>query len=132
LAISSPTALTVTALEAAACLYSSERRVRRVPSIEELRNEIVSLEERALYMADLANCLPDHQDWLWRAHDHLRSEVERRRRLLLLRCAHADSSRSAGLQPGPMRYTSACAKGATGRFGMAGSTHSMSPLDDPK
>jgi hypothetical protein len=20
-------------------------------------------------MADLANCLPDHQDWLWRAHD---------------------------------------------------------------
>jgi hypothetical protein len=48
-----------------------------VPRLEELRNEIVSLEERALYMADLANCL-DHQDWLWRAHDR----PERLKRLL--------------------------------------------------
>ena len=56
--------------------------MRRVLSLEELRNEIVSLEERALYLADLANCLPDHQDWLWRAHDRLRLEGERFKRLL--------------------------------------------------
>ena len=51
-------------------------------SLEELQNEIVSLEERALYMADLANCLPDHQDWLWRAEDRLRREAECLKRLL--------------------------------------------------
>jgi hypothetical protein len=56
--------------------------VRRVLSLEELRNEIVSLEERALYMADLANCLLEHQDWLWRAHDRLRFEAERFKHLL--------------------------------------------------
>jgi hypothetical protein len=39
--------------------------------------KIVGLEERALYMADLANCLPDHQDWLWRTHGRLRLEAER-------------------------------------------------------
>jgi hypothetical protein len=53
-----------------------------VPSIEELRNEIVSLEERALYMADLANGMLEHQDWLWRAEDRLRHEAERLKRLL--------------------------------------------------
>jgi hypothetical protein len=65
--------------------------VRRKSSLEVLRNEIVSLEERALYMADLANCLPDHQDWLWRAHDRLRREGERFKRLL----ADAESRRKA-------------------------------------
>jgi hypothetical protein len=33
-------------------------------------------------MADLANCLPDHQDWLWRAEKRLRREAERIKRLL--------------------------------------------------
>jgi len=60
----------------------SIRRVRSVPSIEELRNEIVSLEERALYMADLANCIPEHQDWLWRSEERLTDEAERLKRLL--------------------------------------------------
>jgi len=50
--------------------------------LEELRNEIVSLEERALYMADLANCLPEHQEWLWRAEERLRREAERLKRLM--------------------------------------------------
>jgi hypothetical protein len=47
-----------------------------------MRNEIVSLEERALYMADLAYCLPDQQDWLWRAEERLRREAERLMRLM--------------------------------------------------
>jgi len=34
------------------------------------------LEERALLLADLATCLPDDQDWLWRAEGRLRSEAE--------------------------------------------------------
>jgi hypothetical protein len=53
-----------------------------VPSIEELRNEIVSLEERALFIADLANCIPEHQDWLWRSEERLTDEAERLKRLL--------------------------------------------------
>jgi hypothetical protein len=56
--------------------------VRHELSLEELRNEIVSLERRALFVADLANCLPDHQDWLRKAEDRLRREAERLRRLL--------------------------------------------------
>jgi hypothetical protein len=44
--------------------------------------KIVGLEERALYMADLANCLPDQQDWLWRAEERLRRKAERVKRLL--------------------------------------------------
>jgi len=47
-----------------------------------MRSEIVSLDERALYMIDLANCLLEHQDWLWRAHDRRRLEGERVKRLL--------------------------------------------------
>jgi hypothetical protein len=50
--------------------------------LKELRDEIVSLEERTLYMADLANCLPDHQDWLWSAEERLRREAECLKRLL--------------------------------------------------
>ena len=53
-----------------------------MPSIEELRNEIVSLEERALFIADLANCIPEHQDWLWRSEERLTDEAERLKRLL--------------------------------------------------
>jgi hypothetical protein len=56
--------------------------VPRVPSIEELRNEIVSLEERALFMGDLANCMPEHQVWLWASEERLRDEAERLKRLL--------------------------------------------------
>jgi hypothetical protein len=56
--------------------------VRRKSSLEELRNEIVSLEERALFVADLANCLPDHQDWLRKAEERLRREAECLKRLL--------------------------------------------------
>lgn len=62
-----------------------------MPSLDELRNEIASLEERALFMADLANCIPDHQDWLWRAEDRLRREAERLKRLL----ADEESGRKA-------------------------------------
>lgn len=53
-----------------------------MPNLEELQNKIVSLEERALYLADLANCMPDHQGWLWNAEEHVRREVERLKFLL--------------------------------------------------
>jgi hypothetical protein len=53
-----------------------------VPSIEELRNEIVRLEEWALYLADLSNCLPEHQDWMFAAEERLHREAERLKRLV--------------------------------------------------
>jgi len=65
--------------------------VRRKSSLEVLRNEIVSLEERALYMADLANWLLDHQDWLRKSHNRLRLEAELDKRLL----ADEESKRKA-------------------------------------
>jgi hypothetical protein len=67
--------------------------------LKELRDEIVSLEERTLYMADLANCLPDHQDWLWRAEKRLRCEAERINRLL----ADEESRRRYRRRPQPAR-----------------------------
>jgi hypothetical protein len=50
-------------------------------------------------MADLANCLPDHQDWLWRAEKRLRCEAERINRLL----ADEESRRRYRRRPQPAR-----------------------------
>ncbi len=45
----------------------------------ELGERIRTLEESALYIRDLANCIPEHSDWLWRIENQITSEVQRLR-----------------------------------------------------
>jgi hypothetical protein len=41
----------------------------------ELRKRIATLEESALYITDLGNCIPEHCDWLWAVADKLTAEA---------------------------------------------------------
>ncbi len=41
----------------------------------ELRERIATLEDSALYITDLAICLPEHADWLWCIVDRLTAEA---------------------------------------------------------
>jgi hypothetical protein len=41
----------------------------------ELRKRIATLEDSALYINDLANCIPEHCDWLWTIADKLNAEA---------------------------------------------------------
>ncbi len=45
----------------------------------EVDEKIRTLEESALYIRDLANCIPEHSDWLWRIESQIASEVQRLR-----------------------------------------------------
>lgn len=46
-----------------------------LPSIDGVNSKIAELEESAHVIADLANCLPDHSEWLWRLADRLAAEA---------------------------------------------------------
>jgi hypothetical protein len=41
----------------------------------ELQKRITTLEDSALYINDLANCIPEHCDWLWAIADKLTAEA---------------------------------------------------------
>jgi hypothetical protein len=59
--------------------FERERRIPVCDSAQatgELRKQIKTLQDSALYLNDLANQLPEHSDWLWRLAMKLTSEAE--------------------------------------------------------
>ncbi len=49
---------------------------------EHVPARITTLEDSAAFINDLANALPEHQDWLWRIADNLTTEAQTLKRTL--------------------------------------------------